>query len=354
MNPVQAVIEILIQMFQKKGFVTEDEVFDACEGHDLGLGQIDYVSNQLLDNGVLIGDPPLSDEAKSIESAFDYSQTDYDVIFRFFRIRYPGMKPLLKQIKKTIPPQKGEMEQLLLQTRSGNPHTREIIIRKNMRIALKMVYSYRDKTAIPLEDLFSVAILGIMKAIEAYDPFTHSYFTSYCGTWMMQYVDRYICDHETLIRVPVHAYENIKRIRQWRDEYTEKELKQLVMEEFGIDECEAYELISYSELDHISSLELLMKNPDRTIFQEESQIDCIIESRLLTESIKQSLMTLTEKERRIIILRYGLFGNRVMTLEEIGEEASVTRERIRQIEAKVLRKLRNPEKYHELHDYYEG
>ncbi len=348
MNPAQAVIEILVQMFQEKGYVTEDEVFNACEFHDLDLGKIDYVSNQLLDRGVLIGDPPSSDEEKSVESAFDYSQTDYEEIFRYFRKHYPGMKPIIKQIRKTIPPQKGEMEQLLLQTRSGNQHTREILIRKNMRIALKMAYSYRDKTTIPLEDLFSVAIIGIIKAIEAYDPFKHSYFTSYCGTWMMQYVDRYICDHETLIRVPVHAYENIKRIRQWRYEYTETELKKLVMEELGIDEDEAYEMISYSELDHIQSLDLWMKKRKELQLYADFNVEEIIDNHLLTESIFRALSFLTKKEQMVIVMRYGLDGNGIMTLEDVGKILSVSRERVRQIEHVAIRKMRNPFILHQL------
>lgn len=344
MDPAQTVIEILVQMFQEKGYVTEDEVFNACEFHDLDLGKIDYVSNQLLDRGVLIGDPPSSDEEKSVESAFDYSQTDYKAIFRYFRKHYPGMKPIIKQIQKTIPPQKKEMEQLLLQTRSGNQHTREILIRKNMRIALKMAYSYRDKTTIPLEDLFSVAIIGIIKAIEAYDPFKHSYFTSYCGTWMMQSVDRYICDHEALIRIPVHMYEKVKQIRQWREECSKKELFTRIQNSFKVDELEMLDLISYSEIENMQSLDQLLKKwPDLQLY-DSFDVNNNIDSKLFKEQFHDALSKLTEREQTIIMMRNGLNGNRTMTLEEVGKHLSLTRERVRQIESCAIKKLRRSPK----------
>lgn len=353
MKTSQAVVEILSALYEKKGYVTEDDIFDACENHALDLSQIDFVSNQLLDKGVLIGDTPISDSSNIQEISFDYSQTDYDEIFAYIKKHNPGMNHVIKMIKRVIPPQKGEMEQLLQQTRSGNPYTREILIHKNLRNALKMAYSYRNKTSIPLEDIFQVAVMGIMKAIESYDPYSHSHFTSYCGTWMMQYVERFICDRETIIRVPVHSYDKIKLIRQWREEYEENALIKKIQLEFDIDLSEAAELISYSELDHIFSLDQLLARRNGLQLLDVFNLEEIIDTRIASATIRKALSLLSPKEKKVILLRYGLLDDRIRTLEEVGCIMHVTRERIRQIEAKALRKLKTAPHFRFLHLLYE-
>lgn len=340
MGAVQAVVDKLFGFFQTKGYVTEDEIFNECEDHDLDLVQIDYVSNQLLDRGVLIGDAPLSEGQKGIGVAFDYTQTDYDEIFLYFEKHYPGMSVVLNQIQKVIPPQKGEMEQLIKQTRSGNLYTREILIQKNMRLALKMAYSYRGKTTIPLEDIFQVAVMGIMKAIESYDPYSHSYFTSYCSTWMMQYIDRYIYNRETLIRLPVHVYDKIKLIRQWREESSEKELITLVQSEYNIDGNNAVGLISYSELDRIQSLDQLMNEKEELLLYDDFNLEEYVDKKLVSYLLFQAISRLSAREKDVLLLRYGLLDDCSMTLEKVGSILSVTRERVRQIESSALRKLR--------------
>ena len=353
MSPSQAVIAKLTALFEKKGYVTESEIFDACETHDLDLSQIDFVSNQLLDKGVLIGDAPLTEHSDAPDASYDYTQTDYDKIYRYFRKHYPGMNHVIKMIKRITPPQKGEMEQLLQQTRSGNLFTREILIHKNLRTALKMAYSYRTKTSIPLDDIFQVAVIGIMKAIESYDPYSHSYFTSYCGTWMMQNVDRYICDRETIIRIPVHAYEKIQMIRQWREDYEGSTLIEKIQSEFAVDSSEAQKLVSYSEFDHIQSINLLLSRKNQSQLIDDFSVEEMVDERIANETIRQALSLLSPKERKVIILRYGLIDNRIWTLEEVGSVLQITRERVRQIELKTLRKLKSAPQFRHLYLLYE-
>ena len=219
----EAVVELLFEMYQKRGFVTTDEIFNACEEAELSIFDTDYVSNKVIEKGAFVTDEqPLahSDLTQADEDELtDYTQTDYSEVFRYFNSNYPSMGFVIDYIKSVKPLQHGEMAQLITQMRSGNAYAKEIAVSKNMRLALKAAYNYRDKTSISLEDIFQQASMSVLKAIEAYDPYIHSAFTSYCGTWIKQGIDRYIMDYENLIRIPVHLYEKLIHIKRISERY---------------------------------------------------------------------------------------------------------------------------------------
>ena len=156
---------------------------------------------------------------------------------------------------------------------------------------------------------------------------------------MMQSVDRYICDHEALIRIPVHMYEKVKQIRQWREEYSEKELFTRIQNSFKVDELEMLDLISYSEIENMQSLDQLLKKWSDLQLYDSFDVNNNIDSKLFKEQFHDALSKLTEREKTIIIMRNGLNGNRTMTLEEVGKHLSLTRERVRQIESCAIKKL---------------
>lgn len=354
----EAVVELLFEMYQKRGFVTTDEIFNACEEEELSIFDTDYVSNKVIEKGAFVTDEqPLmhSDNTQANEDELtDYTQTDYSEIFRYFNSNYPSMGFVIDYIKSAKPLQHGEMSQLIKQMRSGNTYAKEIAFCKNMRLALKAAYSYRNKTIISLEDIFQQACLSIMKAIDSYDPYIHSAFASYCSTWIMQGIDRYIKDYENLIRIPVHLYEKLDRIKKISERYSYyscDELVPIVASHMEISNVEADELIGYYSLLNISSLdeffeiydnadEALAKLSKDAILSEEDAF-AWVDNNFLRKEISKALSALSSKEIDILRLRYGLDGP-IKTLAEVGDIFNVTRERIRQIEAKALRKLRHP------------
>lgn len=364
----EAVVELLFEMYQKRGFVTTDEIFNACDEVELSIFDTDYVSNKVIEKGAFVTDEqPLahSDLTQADEDELtDYTQTNYSEIFRYFNSNYPSMGFVINYIKSAKPLQHGEMSQLIKQMRSGNTYAKEMAFCKNMRFALKAAYSYRNKTLISLEDIFQQACLSIIKAIDSYDPYIHSAFTNYCRTWIMQGIDRYIMDYENLIRIPVHLYEKltrIKRISERYEYYSCDELVPIVASYMEISNTEARELIGYYSLLNISSLdeffeiydntdEMLAKLSKNTILSEEDAF-VQIDDNFVRNEISKALSTLSPKESDIIRLRYGLDGTE-KTLEEVGNKFNVTRERIRQIEAKALQKLKHPSKKKKLKDLY--
>lgn len=364
----EAVVELLYEMYQKRGFITTDDIFNACDEAELSIFDTDYVSNKVIGKGALVTDEQsliLSDNTQNNEDELtDYTQTDYSEIFLYFNLNYPGMGFVIDYIKSAKPLQHGEMSQLITQMRSGNTYAKEIAFYKNLRLALKAAYNYRNKTTISLEDIFQQACLSIMKAIDSYDPYIHSAFTSYCSTWIMQGIDRYIMDYENLIRIPVHLYEKlifIKRITEQYAYYSYDELVPIVASHMETSNTEASELIGYYSLLNISSLneffeiydntdEKLAELSKDTVLSEEDAL-AWVDDNFVRNEISKVLSTLSPKESDIIRLRYGLDGTE-KTLEEVGNKYNVTRERIRQLEAKALRKLRHPSRRKNLRDYY--
>lgn len=363
----EAAVELLFEMYQKRGYVTTDDIFNICDEADLSIFDTDYVSSKVIEKGAFVTDgQPLthSEIEQSLEDELtDYSQTDYSEIYLFFNYNYPNMGFIIDYIKSAKPLRHGEMAQLITQMRSGNTYAKEIAFYKNMRLALKAAYNYRNKTLISLEDVFQQACLSILRAIDSYDPHIHSAFTNYCSTWIMRGIERYIMDYESLIRIPVHIYEKLNQIKKITENfayYSRDELVGIVASCLGISDDEATELIGYYSLLDISSLdeyyesydnaeEMLATLSRETIWPEENMLTWVYDN-FIREEISKALSKLSSKESAVLRLRYGFDGPE-KTLEEVGNQFNLTRERIRQIETRALKKLEHPSRSQKIKDF---
>ena len=332
------IVEKLNDLYQKRGYVSEDEIFELCDEHSLSFLMTDHVVNKLTDMGVLIADAP---DDTSDNDYYDYSQIDYEQVYIFFEKLYPDMRPTLDYIRAIPPIQKGETKNIISQIRSGNEYARKILIEKCFRTALRITMSYQGKTTVPLEDLFMVSYDGIAEAIDSYDPYSGSHFTSYVSLWIKQKIDRYISDKESLIRLPFHIFEQISNVKRLIDKGydSRKALISAIMDDMDTTEDKAEELLRILQMQDIQSLDELLETDEIYVYAPDENEEVL--NSIIKDQLMNLLDSLTVREKKVIELRYGLNCQREYTLEEIGKIMGVTRERIRQIEEKSLRKLRN-------------
>ncbi len=339
MKTENEIVDILYKKYQCQGYITEQAIFDLCDDNSLSFIQTDRVCGKLQDLGVLIKDNDNNSKEKT--DIQDYSQIDYDKVYSFFLDSYPQMKPIIEHIKNTIPPQKGEVDLLFQQMNSGNQYARKRLIEMHLRAALRATMNYDDSTTVPLEDIFSVACDGLISAVDSFDPYSNAYFASYASLWIKQRIDRYIIDNRSLIRIPIHAYSNVEWIQNIIEDYTNTGNKKLRMIErkLDINEQEAMEWLKIAWISEILYLEDIQDDYE-SYLSDNLDIFEIVEQNDKNNDVMKALDILTSREKNVLVQRYGFIDNNCKTLEEIGEELSVTRERIRQIEAKALRKMR--------------
>jgi RNA polymerase primary sigma factor len=235
---------------------------------------------------------------------------------------------------------------------------REHLIKANTRLVVSIAKKYMCR-GVPFLDLIQEGNLGLMKAVEKFDYRRGFRFSTYATWWIRQTITRAIADQGRTIRVPVHMSDRIRRLyrvaRQLEQEYGRKPSAEEIAEEMDLDPRKVQWML------RVSWQPLSLEHPVGE--DEDSELGNFIENdsvltptqvandNLLREKIEQVLATLTPREARILRLRFGLQNGRSYTLEEVGRKFGLTRERIRQIEGRALRRLRHPRRSRQLRDY---
>ena len=336
--------------------LTPEQVSRAMEEQEYDVTGLDALYEALEARGIRVeeedADLPLLDDAQ-------IGRLEHELSAEGVALDDP-VKAYLKEIGQ-VPLLSAEEEQTLARAaRAGDADARRRLSEANLRLVVSVAKRYAGR-GLPFLDLIQEGNLGLMKAAEKFEPDRGFKFSTYATWWIRQSITRAIADQGRTIRIPVHLVEHINRVRKTAGELLRKNGREPTAEEIAV----RLEM----EPDRVRELLQLAQEPvslETPVGEEEdAHLEDFIQDveagipvdeagrQLLRRELMSVLKSLTPREERVITLRFGLDDGRPRTLEELGKEFNVTRERIRQIEAKALRKLRHPSRAKRLRDYLE-
>jgi RNA polymerase primary sigma factor len=387
------VVENLIEKAELQGYLTMDEVLEAFPDPEERLEQVEEVFLRLNEAGIEVYDDKADSEEEGLErevfasdavrdsddtpledDAFDLSGISSDDTVGLY-LKEMARVPLLSleeevdlamkltdatEAKRELRDdgQDPETRERLEATIELGREAREHLIKANTRLVVSIAKKYMGR-GVPFLDLIQEGNLGLMKAVEKFD-YTRGYrFSTYATWWIRQTITRAIADQGRTIRVPVHMSDRIRRLyktaRQLEQEHGRKPTPEEIANEMDLDPRKVRWMLK------VSWRPLSLERPVGE--EEDSELGSFIEDEstptptqtayqnLLRDKVEEVLSTLTPREARILRLRFGLQNGRSYTLEEVGQKFGLTRERIRQIEGKALRRLRHPRRSRQLRDY---
>ena len=326
------------------GKLTDEEINDKLGRFDLDITEMENVYNRIKQAGVTIEEAPSLDEKlalDTLDSATDDSVKMY--------LKDIGQVPLLTS---------EEEKDLAERMSKGDEEAKKRLSEANLRLVVSIAKRYVGR-GMQFLDLIQEGNLGLMKAVDKFDHTKGFKFSTYATWWIRQSITRAIADQARTIRIPVHMVETINKtgrvVRQLMQTLGREPTPAEIAEEMGVPEEKVIEIQKIAQ-DPVSLETPIGEEEDSHLgdFIEDNSAASPAEkaeSRMLREQLLQVLDTLTPRENEVLLMRYGLRDGRPKTLEEVGKEFNVTRERIRQIEAKALRKLRHPNRTKRLRDY---
>ena len=359
----------LLELAKKKKNVLEyQEISDYFKDQPLDAEQMDKIFDFLEASGVDVlritensADDLMLDDDMDIDGLDDEEEVELDKIDlsvpEGVSIEDP-VRMYLKEIGK-VPLLSAEEEiELAKKMEQGDENAKKRLAEANLRLVVSIAKRYVGRGMLFL-DLIQEGNLGLIKAVEKFDYRKGYKFSTYATWWIRQAITRAIADQARTIRIPVHMVETINKLirvsRQLLQELGREPTPEEIAEEMDMPVDRVREILKISQ--EPVSLETPIGEEEDSHLGDFIQVDIVpvpadaAAFTLLKEQLVEVLGTLTEREQKVLRLRFGLDDGRARTLEEVGKEFNVTRERIRQIEAKALRKLRHPSRSRKLKDY---
>ena len=347
-----AILRDLANDGKSKGVLTYKEVMDAFEKIAMPPEQIEKIYDTLEHMGIEVV-PEIDDELDEVSADEDPELSIPEGVTVDDPVRM-----YLKEIGKVPLLTPEEEVELAKRMEAGEEEPKKRLAEANLRLVVSIAKRYVGRGMLFL-DLIQEGNLGLIKAVEKFDYKKGFKFSTYATWWIRQAITRAIADQARTIRIPVHMVETINKLirvsRQLLQELGREPLPEEIAKEMGMSEDKVREIMKISQ-EPVSLETPIGEEEDSHLgdFIPDDDAPAPAESAaftLLKEQLIDVLDTLTPREEKVLRLRFGLDDGRARTLEEVGKEFNVTRERIRQIEAKALRKLRHPSRSKKLKDY---
>ena len=339
------ILKQLIDSYSYKGAITTNAICDVLEKYETSPAQVDYVYKSIAEVGIQIIDEAERDKELYEQALSDISLDD-------------PVKMYLKDIGEVPLLSADDEIDLARRIQEGDEEAKKKLSEANLRLVVSIAKRYVGRGMLFL-DLIQEGNIGLMKAVEKFDYQKGFKFSTYATWWIRQAITRAIADQARTIRIPVHMVETINKLtrvsRILLQTLGREPTPAEIAKEMGVSEERVREIqkiaqdpvsletpIGEEEDSHLGDF----IEDDRTITPSDS-----VSTTMLKETLLSVLNSLTPREEKVLRLRYGVDDGRPRTLEEVGKEFNVTRERIRQIEAKALRKLRHPSRSKHLKDF---
>ena len=366
----EKLVELLELAKKKKNVLEYQEISDFFKDSPLEVDQMEKVFDFLEASGVDVlritensGDELLLDNDMDMEGLDDEEEVELDKIDlsvpEGVSIEDP-VRMYLKEIGKVSLLSADEEIELAKRMEKGDEAAKKRLAEANLRLVVSIAKRYVGRGMLFL-DLIQEGNLGLIKAVEKFDYRKGYKFSTYATWWIRQAITRAIADQARTIRIPVHMVETINKLirvsRQLLQELGREPSPEEIAAEMNMPVERVREILKISQ-EPVSLETPIGEEEDSHLgdFIQDDNVPVPADAAaftLLKEQLEEVLGTLTEREQKVLTLRFGLEDGRARTLEEVGKEFNVTRERIRQIEAKALRKLRHPSRSRKLKDYLE-
>lgn len=349
-------INDLLEKGKSKGVLTYKEIMDALEEQELDQEQVEGVYDRIEALNIDVVEDielpaDINEEIAAIETEIAAAEgLNIDDPVRMY----------LKEIGKVSLLSASEEVEIAQRMAEGDAEAKRQLAEANLRLVVSIAKRYVGRGMLFL-DLIQEGNLGLIKAVEKFDYRKGYKFSTYATWWIRQAITRAIADQARTIRIPVHMVETINKLirvnRQLLQEFGRDPRPDEIAREMGISEDKVREIIKIAQ-EPVSLETPIGEEEDSHLGDFIPDDDApapaeVVAGTLLKEQLMDVLDTLTPREEKVLRLRFGLDDGKARTLEEVGREFAVTRERIRQIEAKALRKLRHPSRSKKLKDFLE-